>query len=306
MTGDNDEITALDPETVSPGDVDTEGLRAALEREDNLVRTHAARLVSAVAERDLDSVEPLVPTLVGALDDDRIVVLRESLVVLAAIAEDSPEAVREAIPSLCSLLEHETPLIPALASEVVRVLAVERAEWFVPHVGELVTAMETEPTDPTAGGADAFSNDAEPRAHVTDVYREELRRQITARTVVANVVYEVATIDPESVRPHASRFVALIEAGSGAVLSASVCAVNMISEANPEAVENAVEPLCDRLSVPDRAVQVHAVSALGNVGDPTAVEPLREFADGDAPLDDEIRSLARTTADGTADDSRTA
>ncbi len=301
MTGDYDELMELDPETVSSDDVEIDTLRAGLRNEENLVRTHTARLVSALAANDLETVEPLIPTLMSALDDDRIVVLRESLLILAAIGKDSPSVVCDAIPDLLSLLDHETPLVSALAAEVIRVLAIDHAEWFVPYTNELVTAMENEPTDPI-GDATAAPN-TEARDHLADVSKEEMGRQITARTIVANVVYEVATIDADALLPHASLLLSIVRDGSGAVLAASVGGISFISEAHPDAVADAVEPLCDRLTMPDRTVQVHAISALGHIGDSSAVGPLREFADGDAPHDDEIQSIARTTADWLAGES---
>ena len=298
MTGEHDELMDLDPETMSAVDVKIDRLREGLRSEDNLVRTHTARLVSALAVDDLETVEPLVPTLVEALDDDRIVVLRESLLVLAGVADDSPSAVHDAIPDLLALLDHETPLIPSLAAEVVRVLAIHRVEWFVPYVGELVTAMADEPTDPIAGPATVPATpNTEPRAHLANVSKQEMERQITARTIVANVVYEVAETDADTVLPHASRFISIVRDGSGAVPAASVGAISFISENHPDAVAEAVEPLCDRLTTRDRTVQVHAISALGYIDDSSAVGPLRAFAEGDAPLDEEIRSIARTTAD---------
>ncbi|MGA9401919.1 HEAT repeat domain-containing protein [Haladaptatus sp.] len=301
MTGDHDQLMELDPETVSADDVEIDTLREGLRSEENLVRTHTAQIVSALAADDLETVEPLIPTLVAVLDDDRIVVLRESLLILAAVADDTPSAVRDAIPDLLSLLTHETPLIPALAADVIRVLAIDHPEWFVPYADELVAVMETEPTDPVEDATAAPNTQA--REHLASVSREEMERQTTARTVVANVVYEVASIDAEAVRPHASRLCSLVCDGSGAVLSASVGAISFISEEYPDAVADAVAPLCDRLTTPDRTVQVHAVSALGHIGDPSAADPLREFADGDAPLDEEIRSIAHATEDWLIDES---
>ena len=303
MTGEHDELMHLDPETMSAVDAEIDPLREGLRSEENLVRTHTARLVSALAVDDLETVEPLVPTLVEVLDDDRIVVLRESLLVLAGVADDSPSTVRDAIPDLLALLDHETPLIPSLAAEVVRVLAIHRVEWFVPYVDELVTAMTDEPTDPIAGPATAPAAPTAQRDHLATVSRQEMERQITARTIVANVVYEIAETDADAVLPHASRFISIVRDGSGPVLAASVGAISFIGENHPDAVAEAVEPLCDRLTTPDRTVQVHAISALGYIDDPSAAGPLRAFTKGDVPLDEGIRSIARTTADWLAGES---
>lgn len=292
----HEDITSINPETVGPESVDADTLREALQSEDNLDRTHAARVVAVLAEQDLAHIDALVPTLVDVLDDDRVVVLRESLSILAAVAQDNPGDVSDAVPALVDLLEHDTPLVQSRAAAVIRPLAIADIELFVPHTDNLISVMEHADADPLGGHAPSIP-DPEPREDLLEMVDQDRRRRDGARAIVAAVVHELALTDPRVISPHAERFVTLIPESRGAVLTASVGAIDVIAELDCERVADAVGPLCDVLSVPDRSVQVHAVSALGHIGDPAAAGALRSFVESDAPLDKDIREVAVETAD---------
>jgi HEAT repeat protein len=292
----HEDITSVDPETVGPDDINVDHLRAALQSEDNLERTHGARIVAMLAEQDLTHVDALVPTLVDVLDDDRIVVLRESLSILAAVAQDNPEDVVDAVPTLVELLEHDTPLIQLRAASVVRQLALADVELFASHVDDLLSVMERADADPLMGH-DPSILDSGAREDLLEMAGQDRRREDGARAIAAAVVHELAIADPAAIRPYADRFLALVPESQGAVLMASVGAIDVIAETDRECVTDAVEPLCDVLNVPDRVVQMHAISALGHIGDPAAVDALRSFAESDASLDEDVREVAVETGD---------
>lgn len=304
-----EDLAALDPETLSAAEVPVEQVRAGLASEDNQVRTHAAQVVAALAADDAAAARPLVPDLAAALGDERTVVNRECAAALAAVAEASPADARPAVDPLVAVLDDDVPVVRLYAAGAVRPVAAAHPEWFAPHVERLLALMAASPTDPTAGHGEGPTDDPHLRERVAQVGAEERRRQLAARTIVANVVLAVAQTDPEALTPHVDALVDLVRDAEGAVLAAAAGALAAVAETDPDAVvaAGAVDPLRDCLTVPDRDVLVHAVTALGYVGDPAAVDDLRAFAAGDDPLadadgsggvaDDDLRELAAETAD---------
>jgi len=293
-TAESSDISDLDPESVSPDEIDIERVRAGLQSDENLVRTHAAQLTTALAAEDPQAIEPLVPTLTTLFDDERSVVLKEVLFSLSLLAEDEPDALTDAAGGLLSVLDHELPVVRSAGARAIRPLAVERPAAFADHVEDVLAVVEHPPSDPTAG-LELSPNDGPIRAETVENVREQAqRRQHAARVVAADLLVEVADSDPDALAPHKETLLALLDDDGPAVRAASAGALANIAEQHPDALTDAVDPLIEALDDIDDAVRARAVAALGFIGDETAVEPLRDLADD---ADGDLGEMAVETAD---------
>ncbi len=289
-TGDADGIRDVDPSEAPPAEIDL--VRAGLESENNLDRTHAAQVVSAMAAEDVELVEPLAPTLVGLFDDERTVVLKEVLFALSLLAEDDPDSVADDVGGLIGLLDHDVPLIRTVAARALRPVAVDQPEVFAAHVDDLLTVVEQPVEDPTEGyEPDPSAHSAQIRT-INDVRDNAERRQLAARAVAAHVVVEVADRDPAAVADHVDRLADLLDDDSPA---AAADALANVAEGQPDAVGGVTDALIGTFDDQDDPTRASAVAALGFVSDEAAVEPLRELADDDE-ADEDLRELAAETA----------
>lgn len=292
-----DDLMALDPETVAPADLAVEDLRARLAVEENLVRTRAAQLTAVLAAEDTERAVSLVPTLLDRLvaDDDHSVVLKATLTALVPIADDRPDALDGGARPLVPLLGHDLPLIRTFAARVVRPLAAEHPEWFVPHVGTLIDVLGREDHD--------LSEDVETMPGKQDPTNEQYRnmtqeieqRRFIARGVAANLLLAVSETEPGALEGHVTGLIDLLDVEDASVVAASAGAIAGLAQETPSAAREATQPLCGCLDSPDDTVRARAVTALGFLGDPAAVEPLRAVAD-DPDADEDLRALAAETA----------
>ncbi|WP_049899434.1 HEAT repeat domain-containing protein [Halococcus agarilyticus] len=291
-----DDIRELDPDEITPADVDIEHVRAALTDEENLVRTHAAKIAGTLANQDPDVVVALVPTLLDRLAEDHSVVLKESLTALALVADERPAELADGVPALVDLLDHDLPLVRTFAARVVRPLAAEHPEWFATELDDLLATLDGEITDlveeleePPMGGLSTFEQ-------YRAIGEEGRKRQLAARAVAANVVVAVAEADSDAVVEHVPELVDLLDGDDTLLVATSADAIANVAEDHPDAATAAVEPLCACLDGHDETARASAVAALGFVGDDEAVGPLREVAN-DEEADEDLRALAADTAD---------
>lgn len=290
------DIRELDPDEVTTADIDIERVRAGLTDEENLVRTHAAKIAGALAAHDVDAVTPLVSTLLDRLAEDHSVVLKESLTALALVADERPAELADGVPALVDLLDDELPLIRTFAARVVRPLAAEQPEWFAAELDGLLTVLDSEITnlvegleEPPMGGLSTFEQ-------YRAIGEEGRKRQLAARAVAANVVVAVAEADSAAVVEHVPAIVDLLDSDDTLLITTSADVIASVAEDHPDATGAAVEPLCVCLDTHDGAARANVVTALGYIGDDTAVGPLREVAN-DADADEDLRALAAETAD---------
>lgn len=291
-----DDIRDIDLETATPEEVDIERVESGLRSDDNLVRTHAAQLTTALAAGEPRSIEPLVPTLSGMFDDDRAVVLKEVLFALSLLADDDPEAVVDVAGDLIGVLNHDLPIVNSAGARVLRPLAAERPEVFSDHVDELLAVVEHPVSDPLEGLEPSPNPDAVRTETVENIRGQSRRRQLAARVVAAHVVVEVADVDPASVSPHSDRLIALLDDDDPAVRAAAAGALAALAEHHPEELDEVVPSLIDALDDVDDTVRARAVAALGYLDADAAVDPLREVA-GNEDADADLRDLASETAD---------
>ncbi|EMA52589.1 MULTISPECIES: HEAT repeat domain-containing protein [Halococcus] len=296
-----DDVRELDPDEITPADIDIERVRAGLTDEENLVRTHAAKIAGALADQDPDVVVPVVPTLLDRLAEDHSVVLKESLTALALVADERPAELTDGVPALVDLLDHDLPLVRTFAARVVRPLAAEHPEWFATELDDLLATLDSEITnlvegleEPPMGGLSTFEQ-------YRAIGEEGRKRQLAARAVAANVVVAVAEADSGALVEHVPAVVDLLDSDDTLLVTTSADVIASVAEDYPEAVSDATDPLCACLDTHDGAVRANAVTALGYIGDDSAVGPLREVAN-DAEADEDLRALAAETADWLARD----
>lgn len=290
------DVRELDPDAVTPADVDIERVRAGLTDEENLVRTHAAKIAGALAARDADAVTPLVPTLLDRLAEEHSVVLKESLTALALVADEHPTELADGLSALVGLLDHDLPLLRTFAARVVRPLAAEHPGWFATELDGLLAALDSEATDPDPELERPPTGERSSFEQYDAIAEQARQRRLAARAVAANVVLAVAEADSDAVVEHLSTLVARLDSDDGLVVTTSAGAIASIAEDHPDAASEATEPLCACLDATDETTRARAIRALGFIGDDGAVGPIREVAD-DENAGEDLRALAADTAD---------
>lgn len=290
------EILSVDPEDgVDPDDVSLAALRSGLDSDDDQVRTHAAKVAAVLAQSDVDAVADLLDALADRLEDQWNVVVYQTMIALHTVAEERPGDLEPVVPEVVGVLHRDLPVLKVLTARTLGHVAVDDAGTLTDHVEVLVDAVREEPDD-ILDRENLEEATREDHTYHERVNREGQTQQTLAREIVANVLVEVTEADPAAVEPHVSSVIDLLGDDDGAVVSASADVVGTIGRADAAAVADAVDPLCDLLDHRDEAVAANAISALGYVGDPAAVDPLREVAEDEA-RDEELRELAADTAD---------
>lgn len=287
-----DPIEELDASSLK--DVETSTLRKALNADDNQTRISAAKTCSSRAEKDIDNIVPLIPDIVDRLDDERVAVLRESTIALACLAESQPESLEGSVGPLVDLLVHNVPIVRATAAKAIGSLAIERPEWFVPHVEGLLDVIGEEIVDPTErieGRPLEGPHLWEAKQSISTI---EMRRQLAAISIAANVLVEISDTNADALEAYLPRIVASLDHDVGAVVAASADILANISQEGPDVVSLALEPLCSLLNSQNGMIRARVVRALGILGDENAIEPLRRVAT-DEGASQELRDLAIDT-----------
>lgn len=296
------DIMAVDPDEESDLEgVSLETLRSGLRSDDDKVRTHAARVAAAAARADPTTVGDLVPTLVDRLGDDQNVVQHQCLRAFSMLSREEPERVEPAVPSLVAALDHDLPLLATVASQTLGYVALERPDLFTDHVEALVAATDIEPSGlyDEAELAEADWFDQHKGEYFLRTNAEVENRDVFRRKILAHLLVEVAEYEPAAFVPHVSRFVELLDDEDDGVVAASTDVVASIAREDSDAAAEAFDALCSLLDHGDQGVVVSAVTALGYLGNPDAVGPLRALATGEGGRDfpEEVRELAAETAE---------
>ena len=299
--GDPEALADLDPETAEPADIPIDALAAGLQSGDNLTRTHAATLLGVVSVEEPESIEDLVPLLVESLDDERTVVVRESLGALWDLATVDPTPLAGQLGPIVEQLCADLPLLRIQAGRIIDIVIPDHADWLSPHVEGLIAAATQTVEDPVEGSDPTEFRTRTSQDVDANRKRTQEARQIGARIVAARALAIVAESDPDAVVPHAPALIELLRADSGGVKTAAVIAVAELAEDYPEALSDAVEPLCEILPETDTTIAAKAITGLGFIGDPSAEASLRELAAED-DREEELRDLARETAAWLVDD----
>lgn len=278
-------------------DVPVETLRSGLQSDDGGVRLHAANVASFVPREEVETLKAVLPALIDCLDDDKRVIVYQSTIALSLVAEDEPELLEDTVPRLVELLEHDLSLARTMAAKCLGHVALDHPEYFADQVDELVAATATAPTEVI--DPDHIENpdlDRAQRETLRGIEREEGVREQFAREITANLLVELAEYDPALLEPHTETLADLLSGENVPVTTAIADVVAAMAREEPAVVDDAVEPLCAVLDHVDERLVATAVSALGFIGDPAAVDPLRELAD-DEERDEDLRDLATETAD---------
>ncbi|MFB6074994.1 MAG: HEAT repeat domain-containing protein [Haloarculaceae archaeon] len=287
-------VMDIDPDEVTPGTVDYDAVRAGFHHEEGLVKNRAADVTTALAEADIDAVDPLLEDVIAALEDDNVNVVKKATAVLSVVAEEDPDRLEDAVGPLVRTLDHDLPLIQTFAVRALRPIAMEHPEWFGPHVGELADRVEegrhhmVDAEDPDV--------DQEVRQTLSKINASEGRKQLIAYSVAANLIVEVAEVDPDAVLPHVDHLVEMLDDVTPVAAGTIAEALGRIARDDPEAVAHAVDPLTEWVDYADEAIAGRVIRALGYIGDPAAAPAIRAVAE-DEDRDEDLRDLARETAD---------
>ena len=291
------DIMSIDEATASPEQVPTAALRSALAHEENLVRTRGAKVAAAVVGDDPEMVAEHTSQLVENLDHERTNVVVHSALALASVVETAPDRAAEAVGPIVDLLDEDPPIVQSAASQFVRTSITEAPETFLSHVDQLVERTLQESTEPVPEDAIEATADDNRREIMRDVNEDEGRRQWATRLVTANMLAELARVEPTAVAPHVADLAALLDPESDDVGVTTTVAdiVGSVAEHDPALADDAVDPLIAVLDHYDEPTVATAVTALGFLDDPAAIEPLRAVAD-DEDRDEDLRELAAETA----------
>jgi|GEM_PF-5856562 len=291
------DIMSIDEATASPEQVPTAALRSALAHEENLVRTRGAKVAAAVVGDDPEMVAEHTSQLVENLDHERTNVVVHSALALASVVETAPDRAAEAVGPIVDLLDEDPPIVQSAASQFVRTSITEAPETFLSHVDQLVERTLQESTEPVPEDAIEATADDNRREIMRDVNEDEGRRQWATRLVTANMLAELARVEPTAVAPHVADLAALLDPESDDVGVTTTVAdiVGSVAEHDPALADDAVDPLIAVLDHYDEPTVATAVTALGFLDDPAAIEPLRAV-DDDEDRDEDLRELAAETA----------
>lgn len=291
------EIMSIDEATASPEQVPTGALESALGHDENLVRTRGAKVAAAVVGDDPEMVAQHTSQLIANLDHERTNVVVHSALALASVIETAPDRAAEAVGPIVALLDEDPPIVQSAASQFVRTSITEAPEAFLPHVDQLVERTLQPPAEMIPEDAIAATEDDNRREIMQDVNEDEGRRQWATRLVTANMLAELARVEPTAVAPHIADLSALLDPESDDVGVTTTVAdlVGTVAEHDPALADDAVDPLIGVLDHYDDPTVATAVTALGFLDDPAAVGPLRAVADDDE-RDADLRELAAETA----------
>lgn len=277
-------------------DVPVDVLRSGLESDDEKVRRHAARVAASLSEDELETVVEVVPQLTDCLGSESRVIASKSAIALSIVAEERPAELEDAVAPLVDLLVDDLALLRVYASRALAHVSLEHPEFLLGTEETLVAALGLEPEVPMDREKLREETPTAENFESLDRYNvEEERRQIAARSVAANLLAEVADLEPERLVPYAQYFVEALDSKRPTVVLASLDVLGQVARIDADAASTAVEPVSEYLEASDDQLAATAVTTLGYIGDGRAVEPLRELAVED-DRDQDVRELAEETA----------
>lgn len=292
-----EDLLNLSPETVTRDDVDLALVREALREGSGLVRDRAAEIVLALGEDDPEVALSALDAVTSAISADHVNVTEKTVTTVVLLAEeDHVDELEQTVEPLVHCLYDELPRTRAYAAKALGAIAEAHPEWFVPHAETLISIIQMDLDDPLDGAPDLAEAEDEMLERFEMIAEEETKKQFLARATAANLLVEAVRSDPSTGSQYVDELLAAYDDVDPTVMAIVTDVFALIGDADPIAIEDAVEPLIDRLDHPSEEVQARAVKALGFSGDDRAVEPLRALADDD-DSDEDLRDLAAETAD---------
>ncbi|TYT61506.1 HEAT repeat domain-containing protein [Natrialba swarupiae] len=293
----------LDAVQDDPTAIDLELAEELLDAEGASGRATALQAISVIATEEPDRVLEYTDRVVELLDDDVLSVRSTAALALTSLARNRPDTVVPAVPSLVDILGEEPPLFRFRAAGALAPLTADHPDAFVEHTDHLFELLLDGPTfddDPRAiAMSDELSAEEKQRTLSTlagrsDEWKRARTRSNAAREVVANVLVEVARVGPEEIESRLDRILEMLSDDDAAVRGAGIEMIRHVAEDDPDAVEDAIDPLLALLDDVE-FVRARTIRALGYAEAGPAIEPLREIASTDS--NDDIADLAADTAD---------
>lgn len=285
-------LDGVEPESVSPGDVDNGEIRSALTSDSPLVRQRGVAVCETLAVTDVEAVRPLLDDIALLADDDNAAIALRAVSVLDAVARNKPDALDGRVAGLADAADSEIVDVQLTAAVALGVLVVKRPDLVAPFVGELVTAIRTTELDPTPGDF-SIVDDQVTRQTLEEHEESERQRRTSGRRTLVNVVVAICEEEPASALETVRGLRALLDDADPSVVGGAVDALGELAATNPEAVAPAGDELRDRLDHPQTFVRARAIRALGRLGDNGSVPRLRTVAETDD--DEDVREIAAET-----------
>lgn len=290
----SDPLEALDVTQESLNEEERSTIRSALSAEDPIRRRKAARLASATAVADAESVLPLVEDLAPLLEAERVSTAQHAATALMTIAGDHREELVDVVPQIVTLATHEVNAPRLLGADLLATIVVEFPEAAAEDVHRLLPTLheETGPYEPSELVEQVDNPDSV--QSIVDQEQGEHRMKLESLGILANVMVAVVEAEPAAMFDHVEELADLVDHDDGTIAGAAIDAVAEVAQADPGAAAPAFQRLVDCLQRDDERVQARAVRALGFLEDDRAVEPLRTLAE--RTDEEDLEELATETA----------
>lgn len=299
-TNSTDPLADIDPESVSPGDVDIADVRAALSCSNPLARQRGIDICDALAEQDADAVRPLLDAVAALPDDSNASIGLRAVSVLDSVAVADPDALDGRLDALVAVAGSDIVDLQLTAATTFGKLVVARPGLVAPHARALAEAVAATEPDEEPTDISEFVDHRGTRETIAEHERQERKRRVSARQTLANVVVAVTEETPEQALDAVDALASLVDDVDAGVAGPAVDALGHLAAADSTAVAPVADRLLARLDDERPAVRARAVGAVGRLGDERAVPQLRELADEDD--NEELRELAAETAAFLAED----
>ncbi|MDS0295661.1 HEAT repeat domain-containing protein [Halogeometricum luteum] len=293
-------LDGIEPESVTPEDIDDEEVRAALASDTPSVRQRGVEVCESFAATGVEAVRSLLDDVAPLAGDDNAAVALRAISVLDTVARSDPDALDGATAGLADAADSEIVDVQLTAATALGVLVVKRPDLVAPFVGELVAAIRATEPDPTPGDFSAVE-DPVTRRTLEEHEESERQRRTSGRRTLVNVVVAVCEEEPESALGTVEGLVGLLDDVDPSIVGGAVDALGELAVTDPAAVAPAREELRARLDHPQTFVRARTVRALGRLGDEGAVPELRTLAETDD--DEDVREIAAETAAFLAEES---
>ena len=300
MTADSSKpLDGIEPESISPEDVDEAEIRAALASSNPLVKQKGVDVCETLAEADVDAVRPLLDDVAALADDDNAAIALRAIAVLDEVAGEDPAALEDRLDGLVGAADDEVVDVQLTAATALGKLVVARPDLVAPYASRLAEAIRITEPDPEPEDVGDLVDDQVTRRTIAEHVEGERKRLTSGRRTLVNVVVAVTEEEPEPAFESVEELVALLEDVDPGVAGGAVDALGQLAAADAEVVAPVSDRLVDCLDHDRTVVRARAVRALGHLGDDAAVPELRRVAERDD--DEDVRELAAETADFLAD-----
>ncbi|MFC4551128.1 MULTISPECIES: HEAT repeat domain-containing protein [Halorussus] len=294
-TDSSNPLDGIDPESVSPDDVDEAAVRAALDSSNPLVRQRGMMVCETLAAADVDAVEPFLDDVAALASADNAAVGLRAIAVLDAVAEDEPAALDGRVAGLAEAAASDLVDVQLTAATALGKLVVERPDLVGPYARRLVEAVRATELEPGIPDVGDVVDDRVTRQTIQEHEEGERRRRMSGRRTLVNVAVAVAETEPETAFDAVDDLAALLDDVDPGVAGAAVDALAELAAADPDVVAPVRDDIVDCLDHDRTFVRARAIRALGELGDDAVVPKLETVAETDD--DEDVRELAADTVD---------